>query len=90
MKKYFKLYSKFLQQYINAAATVYPQVPSLPVTGNFGQQTRSAVIAFQTVYGLPVTGTVGPLTWYELASIYESIERGNQRAVGQSPGYTIG
>ena len=81
---------EFLQQYINAAATVYPQVPSLPVTGNFGQQTRSAVIAFQTVYGLPLTGTVGPLTWYELASIYESIERGNQRAVGQSPGYTIG
>ena len=80
---------EFLQQYINAAALVYPSVPTLPVTGNYGQQTRNAVSEFQRVYGLPVTGTVGPLTWYELASIYESVERGNFRQTGQAPGYII-
>ena len=80
---------EFLQQYINAAALVYPSVPTLPVTGNYGQQTRNAVSEFQRVYGLPVTGTVGPLTWYELASIYESVERGNFRQTGQVQGYII-
>lgn len=33
-----------------------------PVDGRFGQETRSAVVAFQNAQGLPVTGVVGPLT----------------------------
>ncbi len=78
-----------LQTYINAAAQVYPQVPTVPVTGTYGQQTRDAVIAFQQVMGFPVTGNVRPQTWYALASIYESVTTGNQRSTGQTPGYTI-
>lgn len=78
-----------LQEYINAAAQVYPQVPTVPVTGTYGPQTRAAVIAFQEVMGFPVTGNVRPQTWYALASIYESMNTGNQRSAGQTLGYTI-
>lgn len=37
-----------------------------PITGYFGQLTRTAVIAFQKARGIAGTGTVGPLTRAEL------------------------
>jgi zinc D-Ala-D-Ala carboxypeptidase len=36
---------------------------SLPVTGNFLDQTLAAVKTFQARYGLEVDGIVGPITW---------------------------
>jgi len=37
-----------------------------PVTGNFYNLTRTAVIAFQKAYGIPAVGRVGPLTRQKL------------------------
>jgi peptidoglycan hydrolase-like protein with peptidoglycan-binding domain len=39
---------------------------SLPVTGNFLDQTLAAVRTFQARYGLEVDGIVGPVTWNTL------------------------
>ena len=68
-----------MQTYINYAADVYTVVPKVNVNGRFDMQTQNAVRIFQEVYGIPVSGTVGPLTWYELASIYEGVENGISR-----------
>ena len=38
----------------------------LDVDGNFGPQTRTAVVAFQNQSGLDADGIVGPLTWSAL------------------------
>src|SRR5688572_23607104 len=35
----------------------------LPVTGNFGPQTREAVVQFQKMWGLDADGAVGAATW---------------------------
>ncbi len=70
---------RYLQTYINYAADVYTVVPKVNVNGRFDMQTQNAVRIFQEVYGIPVSGTVGPLTWYELASIYEGVENGISR-----------
>jgi N-acetylmuramoyl-L-alanine amidase len=42
---------------------------TVPVTGNFGSQTKEAVIKFQHKYGLSADGTVGPLTLKKLGII---------------------
>jgi len=44
---------------------------SLPVTGNFLDQTLAAVKTFQTRYHLEVDGIVGPMTWHALVSIHD-------------------
>lgn len=75
-----------LQEYLNAAAKEYGQIPEVPVDGVFGEQTRDAVYAAQAAFGYPITGTVGPLLWSTLANIYQYVESGNARAAGQYPG----
>jgi peptidoglycan hydrolase-like protein with peptidoglycan-binding domain len=37
--------------------------PQLEVDGQFGEQTRAAVVAFQTYWGMQVDGVVGAETW---------------------------
>jgi lysozyme family protein len=40
--------------------------PPLVVDGNYGRNTRRAVMAFQTANGLDVDGLAGPLTWQKI------------------------
>lgn len=47
-----------LQQYLNTIAAANPELPAVPVTGEFGNQTRQAVSTYQRAFDLPVTGTV--------------------------------
>jgi hypothetical protein len=51
------------QEHLNGAGA------GLPVTGNFGTGTRTAVRAFQTTHGLPVTGVLDPATWTALLRV---------------------
>ena len=59
-----------LQQYLNIISLSYPSINSVTPTGNFGPQTRQAVLAYQKEFGLPQTGRVDADTWNSIASTY--------------------
>lgn len=60
-----------LQTYLSLIGKYYPEMPELPITGYFGEQTAAAVRQFQNLFGLEETGAVGPITWATIASQYE-------------------
>ncbi len=62
-----------LQTYLSLIGRTYTNIPEIPVTGYFGEQTEAAVRAFQDAFGLEVTGTVGPITWSTIASEYDHL-----------------
>ena len=41
----------------------------LTVDGDFGPQSRNAVMNFQTLQGLSADGIIGPQTWAELIKV---------------------
>ena len=47
-------------------STIYPEVPSIPETGYYGEQTREAVLALQRILGLPQTGNVNPEAFFQI------------------------
>ena len=65
-----------LQTYLNLIGRNIPEVPEVPVTGYFGDQTENAVRTFQQLFGIPVSGDVGPITWYQIALQYDFLNRG--------------
>ena len=81
---------RVLQEYINYIANTYPEIPTLPVTGYFGEQTQGAVIALQSFLGIPPNGTVAAPTWTAIATLYSDLYNGTPLAEGQFPGYPIG
>lgn len=72
-----------LQEYLNAVSVLSEELPSLPVTGYFGQATYQAVLAFQRLFGIEQTGAVGPITWDAIASEAADLIGGSRRAIGQ-------
>ena len=62
-----------LQTYLNLIGRNIPEVPEIPVTGYYGEQTQNAVSEFQRLYGIPVSGAVGPVTWYQIAREYDAL-----------------
>ncbi len=81
---------RVLQEYINYIAGFYGEIPSLPVTGYFGQQTESAVSALQSLLGIEQSGTVAAVTWNAVAELYSALYAGTTLGEGQYPGYSIG
>ncbi len=81
---------RMLQTYLQEISRSYPSIPSVPVTGYYGEQTRAAVIAFQELFGPEVTGSVGPVTWDAIASLYVELKDSSRTSQGQYPGYPIG
>ena len=79
-----------LQRMINELATVYPEIPTLPETGFYGEMTRDAVIAAQNLFGLEPTGITNYLTWITIAQQAETIMTGRQTAPTQYPGTPVG
>ncbi len=63
-----------LQKYLDYIGSIYPEIPELPITGYYGEQTRNAVSVFQRLFGLDVTGTVGHSTWYRIAEEYDTLK----------------
>lgn len=78
-----------MQEYLNKISTVYPEIPSVNVTGYFGPMTKNAVIAFQNLFGIPPQGLIGAVTWDKIAEVYSDIAYGLDKRPYQSPGYTI-
>ena len=82
---------ELLQSYLNYIARTYTNIPTVPVTGYFGNQTEAAVNAFQTEFGL--TGNpnvVNAAVWDAITSVYEDLYIGNLASEGQYPGYDVG
>ncbi len=59
-----------LQHYLRELARFHPAIPMVDEDGIFGEETRAALMAFQSEYGLPVTGTADPVTWALLFDEY--------------------
>ncbi|MCL2703119.1 MAG: peptidoglycan-binding protein [Defluviitaleaceae bacterium] len=58
---------RLVQQAINTLAPRYPgRLWTLTADGVFGNMTRDAIFAFQSIFGLPITGIVGQVTWDRL------------------------
>lgn len=62
-----------LQYFLAVIGAYYEQVPPVPITGYFGEQTENSVKAFQRVYGLPETGIVDRQTWEDIYRAYDGI-----------------
>ena len=75
-----------LQEYLNAAASVYDAIDEVDVDGVFGEATQNAVYAAQALFDYPVTGVVGPVLWDTLGIIYSAVISGEYRAPGQFSG----
>ena len=80
----------YLQEYLNAIARVYTEIPTVTVDGMFGPATEAQVRAFQQFVGLPVDGVAGLDTWYAIGDVYGDTEGGLYRSEGQYPGYEVG
>ena len=65
-----------LQTYLNLIGRNIPEIPEIPITGFYGEQTENAVRIFQQLFGIPVSGDVGPVTWYQIALQYDFFNRG--------------
>lgn len=68
-----------LQTYLRTIGQNIAALPTVEVTGYYGEQTENAVAAFQELYGLPVTGAVSALTWDAIAKEYNYLRFGMQR-----------
>ena len=62
-----------LQSYLSLIGKNLAAIPTIPVTGYFGSQTRDAVIAFQRAFGIPANGAVGPITWNTIVRQYDAL-----------------
>ncbi len=72
-------YVKDLQKMLNNAGF------TLSVDGQFGQQTKNAVIAFQKKYNLAQDGIAGQQTFYKLKSTYNKTTITNEPASSPKP-----
>ncbi len=77
---------RLLQEYLGKIAQYYSEVPSVSVTGYFGEQTQNAVTAFQNLFGFEPNGFVGPATWNAIGEVYNDLIKGEMKNEGQSPG----
>ncbi|MBO5938478.1 MAG: peptidoglycan-binding protein [Clostridia bacterium] len=81
---------RVLQEYLNFISGSIDEIPSVSVTGYFGEQTQSAVLSAQRFLGIPDNGTVGSVTWNGIADLYDDLYRGSRLGEGQYPGYDVG
>lgn len=75
-----------LQEYLAYLSETYPEIPTVPVTGVFGNQTQAAVEAFQRLFGLNVDGMADPVTWNSIASAYADLKNGYNKRADQYSG----
>ncbi|MDD6467087.1 MAG: peptidoglycan-binding protein [Erysipelotrichaceae bacterium] len=73
------------QYYLNLVSDFSTYVPPVKIDGNFGTQTRNAVIGFQRLAGLTQDGIIGQRTWNALRQAYQAIRNLN---LG-NPGYVV-
>lgn len=62
-----------IQYYLAFLGYFYEDLPRLRITGEFDEDTRQAVLAFQKKYGLAQDGIVGRDTWNALQRAYNQL-----------------
>lgn len=62
-----------LQYFLTVLSEFYNNIPTVSITGVFGEETKNAVIAFQQARNLPQTGEVDDETWNEIYRDYSGI-----------------
>ncbi|MGM9641722.1 MAG: peptidoglycan-binding protein [Eubacteriales bacterium] len=79
-----------LQKYLNRIAEDYPEIPSVSVTGYFGEQTEAAVLAFQRYFGTSAqSGIVDAVTWDAIVNIFDDVTGADSVREGQYPGFPV-
>ena len=78
-----------LQEYINEISLVYPEITPVTPTGNFGANTRAAVLAIQREFNLPETGIVDRDTWNTITNAFIQVREGALPAFGQYQGFPL-
>lgn len=79
-----------LQRYLNRISEDYPEIPSVSVTGYFGNQTEAAVLAFQQFFGTSAqSGIVDAVTWDAIVDIFDDVTGSDSVREGQYPGYPV-
>lgn len=81
---------RLLQEYLNYIARSFETIPTVNVTGYFGERTQEAVLAFQELAGIPTSGAVGAVTWNAITDVYSDLYNGSILGEGQYPGFEIG
>lgn len=61
-----------MQYYLAVIAYFDPLIPPVKIDGTFDQNTKDAVLAFQTKYGLEPTGEVDRETWNKITEVYKT------------------
>ena len=64
---------KILQYYLCFLSYFNLKLPYVAIDGIFGDETRDAVLAFQSLYGLDVDGIVGRDTWDMIQNAYAGV-----------------
>lgn len=62
-----------LQYFLSVISEFNNSIPFLNITGEFGPETKNAVIAFQQINSLPQTGIVNAITWNEIYDTFTGI-----------------
>lgn len=78
-----------LQKYLALISKTYPSIPTVSVSGYFGEETQDAVLAYERKFGLPERGYVDATVWSSIASLYSDLLQGEEKSFGQNPGYIL-
>lgn len=79
-----------IQRYLSRISRTYTAIPSVSVTGYYGNQTQSSVRAFQEYFGLSTpNGTVNAVTWDAISNIFDDVSASDTIQAGQYPGYEV-
>lgn len=60
-----------LQTFLRTISSQYTNAPLMIPDGIYGEQTRTAVIAFQKAFSLPQTGEVDYICWTKILEVYD-------------------
>lgn len=71
-----------LQSFLRVISYHYIDIPLVIPDGNFGTQTRTAVLAFQKSFSLPATGEVDYVVWIKIIEIYDYIGEYEKKPAG--------
>jgi len=72
-----------MQTYLEKISQYYPSIPKVTVTGIFDEQTEAAVRAIQQEFLKENTGLIGPITWNQIAVLYENLNKNSNGTLQQ-------